>query len=135
MKLFVVTGVCCLLLQANLLAQSAKFKMNASEKATYNVGILVMDGVYNTELTAPYDIFQHTVFRKGIQPMNVFTVSENGGEIRSFEGLKFVSDYSFENCPKVDILVVPAAEGHLSEDLENECNRFHRGQVDSLARM
>ena len=23
----------------------------------YNVGFLIMDGVYNTELTAPYDIF------------------------------------------------------------------------------
>jgi len=26
----------------------------------YNVAFLVMDGTYNTEFTAPFDIFQHT---------------------------------------------------------------------------
>ena len=41
----------------------------------YNVAFLVMDGVYNTELTAPFDIFHHTIFRKNIKPMNVFTVA------------------------------------------------------------
>ena len=30
----------------------------------YNAAFLIMDGVYNTEFTAPYDIFQHTKFRK-----------------------------------------------------------------------
>ena len=29
----------------------------------YNVAFLIMDGTYNTELTAPFDIFQHTIFR------------------------------------------------------------------------
>lgn len=90
------------------------------KEAMYHVGILVMDGVYNTELTAPYDIFQHTKFRKGIKPMRVFTVSENGGQITSFEGLIFESDYNFENVPHIDILVVPAAEGHLGKDLKNK---------------
>ncbi len=32
------------------------------EEGRYNVAFLIMDGVYNTELTAPYDIFQHTIF-------------------------------------------------------------------------
>lgn len=27
----------------------------------YNVAFLIMNGVYNTELTAPFDIFQHTI--------------------------------------------------------------------------
>lgn len=120
MKLFVVTGVCCFFLNIQLQSQSVKVKLDDSGKAAFNVGILVMDGVYNTELTAPYDIFQHTIFRKGIRPMNVFTVSEKGGAIRSFEGLEFESDHDFGSCPKIDILVVPAAEGHLSDDLENE---------------
>ena len=31
------------------------------EPNRYNVAFLIMDGVYNTELTAPFDIFQHTV--------------------------------------------------------------------------
>ena len=41
----------------------------------YNVAFLIMDGTYNTELTAPFDIFQHTIFRDSIKAMNVFTVA------------------------------------------------------------
>ena len=42
----------------------------------YNAAFLIMDGVYNTELTAPYDIFQHTIFRDSIKAMNVFLVAQ-----------------------------------------------------------
>ena len=45
------------------------------EPNRYNVAFLIMDGTYNTELTAPYDIFQHTIFRDSIKAMNVFTVA------------------------------------------------------------
>ena len=41
----------------------------------YNVAFLIMDGVYNTEFTAPFDIFQHTQYRKNIKAMNTFTVA------------------------------------------------------------
>ena len=42
------------------------------EPNRYNVAFLIMDGTYNTELTAPFDIFQHTIFRENIKAMNVF---------------------------------------------------------------
>lgn len=34
------------------------------KKVRYNVAFLIMDGTFNTELIAPFDIFQHTIFRK-----------------------------------------------------------------------
>ncbi len=88
----------------------------------YNVGILVMEGVYNTELTAPYDIFQHTVFRKGIKAMNVFMVANTLEPITTFEGLRLLPDYNYlaPDLPPIDILVVPSAEHHLDSDLEDE---------------
>ena len=88
----------------------------------YNVGILIMDGVYNTELTAPMDIFQHTIFRDGIKSMNVFLIAENLNVVTSFEGMRILPDYSYSdpNHPPIDILVVPSAEHHLDSDLENK---------------
>lgn len=81
-----------------------------------------MDGVYNTELTAPYDIFQHTLYRDNIKAMCVFTIADSKKPIRSFEGLKIIPDYSYldDNYPDIDILVVPSAERHLDSDLENK---------------
>lgn len=99
-----------------------------SEKATlpvqdgfYTVGFLITDGVYNTELTAPYDIFHHTKFRSGIKPMQVFTVSNQSETVQTFEGLNIIPDYNFnkDQIPPIDILVVPSAEHHLDTDLED----------------
>lgn len=88
----------------------------------YNVAFLIMDGVYNTELTAPYDIFQHTIFREGIKQMNTFMVANTLNPITSFEGIRMLPDYNYltDKIPNIDILVVPSAEHHLDTDLEDE---------------
>jgi len=88
----------------------------------YNVAFLIMDGVYNTELTAPFDIFHHTRYREGIKAMNVFLVAETDSAITSFEGIRLLPDFNYltDELPPVDILVVPSAEHHLDSDLENE---------------
>ncbi len=87
----------------------------------YNVAFLIMDGVYNTEFTAPFDIFQHTQYRKGIKAMNTFTVANTLKPITSFEGVRILPDFDYtqDSIPKIDILVVPSAEHHLDSDLKD----------------
>ena len=88
----------------------------------YNVAFLIMDGVYNTELTAPFDIFHHTIFRKNIKPMNVLIVANTHQPITTFEGIRLLPDFNYleDKMPIWDILVVPSAEHHLDTDLEDE---------------
>jgi putative intracellular protease/amidase len=82
-------------------------------------GILIVDGVYNTELAAPFDVLQHTRFHT--QPgMEVFTVSPDGKPLSTFEGLKLTPDYAFANAPAIDILVVPSTRGSMDADLQNQ---------------
>lgn len=91
------------------------------KEGRYNVAFLIMDGVYNTELTAPFDIFQHTIFRDSIKAMNTFLIAKTKDVVTSFEGIRILPDYSYrENHPKIDILVVPSAEHHLDTDLEDQ---------------
>ncbi|RZN79230.1 MAG: glutamine amidotransferase [Winogradskyella sp.] len=92
------------------------------EPNRYNVAFLIMDGTYNTELTAPFDIFQHTIFRENIKAMNVFTVANTDEPITTFEGMRILPDFNYvtDSLPKIDILVVPSAEHHLDTDLENK---------------
>ena len=91
-----------------------------------------MDGVFNTELTAPFDIFQHTIFRDSIKPMNVFTVANTDDAIVTFEGMRIVPDFNYlkDDLPNIDILVVPSAEHHLDTDLEDEAMINFVKQVD-----
>ncbi|ANH61209.1 DJ-1/PfpI family protein [Dokdonia donghaensis] len=92
------------------------------DSTRYNVAFLIMDGTFNTELTAPFDIFQHTIYRENIKAMNVFTVANTLQPVRTFEGMYLLPDFDYtsEDLPKIDILVVPSAEHHLDTDLEDE---------------
>ena len=102
----------------------------------YNVAFLIMDGVYNTELTAPFDIFQHTIFREGIKSMNTFLVADTHEPVVSFEGIRMLPDYNYlvDELPSIDILVVPSAEHHLDTDLENEKMLSWIRKVDGQAK-
>lgn len=101
----------------------------------YNVAFLIMDGTFNTELTAPYDIFQHTIFRDSIKAMNVFTVANTDHPITTFEGMRLLPDYNYvkDSLPKIDILVVPSAEHHLDTDLDDIALINFVKQVDKTA--
>lgn len=86
-----------------------------------NACFLIMDGVYNTELTAPFDIFHHTIFRDSIQAMNVFMVANTNEAITTFEGIRLLPDFNYlkDHLPPIDILIVPSAEHHLDTDLKD----------------
>ena len=105
------------------------------EPNRYNVAFLIMDGVYNTEFTAPFDIFQHTIFRDSIKAMNVFSVANTDEAITSFEGIRMLPDFNYtkDSLPRIDILVVPSAEHHLDSDLEDETMINFVKQVDKKA--
>jgi len=84
-------------------------------------GFLIVDGVYNSELMAPYDILHHTRFHTEPLPgVEVFTVSPDGEPVVSFEGLTIVPHYSFADHPPIEILVVPSTVGSMDADLQNE---------------
>jgi transcriptional regulator GlxA family with amidase domain len=91
----------------------------ASQPSALRAGFLIVDGVYNTELMAPYDVFEHTRHHAPDGGIEVFTVSPDGEQIVSAEGLRIVPDFSFADAPPIDILVVPSAEGSRDADLEN----------------
>jgi transcriptional regulator GlxA family with amidase domain len=83
-----------------------------------HVGFLIVDGVYNTELMAPFDVFHHTVFHTS-PGMRVFTVAPTSAPVTTFEGLRILPDYTFDNAPPIDVLVVPSAEHSMDRDLED----------------
>lgn len=101
----------------------------------YNVAFLIMDDTYNTELTAPFDIFQHTIFRENIKAMNVFTVANTDKPITTFEGMRILPDFNYlkDSLPKIDILVIPSAEHHLNSDLEDTAMLNFVKKVDKEA--
>lgn len=74
-----------------------------------NIGLLVYDGVLVTEVTASADVFTKGQEKDGKALFNVFTIGQTKDAIVSEEGLKIIPDFSFDNCPKLDVLFVPSA--------------------------
>ena len=83
-------------------------------KAT-NVGILIFDGLFITEFTAPFDVYKHVGDK-----MNVFTVGLTRDSIKTYEGVVLQPDYGFNEAPRIDVLVVPSGLQSTGKDLENK---------------
>ena len=95
--------------------------LNAKEnKNILNAGFVCVDKVYNSELMAPYDILQHTVYRDSNNYIRCFIVTPDGQPFITSEGLNITPHYSFEDCPPIDILVIPSTENSMSSDLEDK---------------
>ena len=80
---------------------------------------IVADGVYNSELMAPYDVLHHTVYRDSLDYIAPFIANATGEAFVTFEGLRVDPHYSFDEAPHADVVVIPSTEGSLGRDLRD----------------
>lgn len=80
-----------------------------------NVGIYLFNKVELLDFAGPYEVFSTTSESNDNKSFRVFTISEDGGAIKSVNGLIVIPDYSFSNHPKIDILIIPGGEGTKAE--------------------
>jgi len=114
------TGALAILPLSPLLARTAgEAAAPAARPAPLrSVGFLLLPGVYNSELMAPYDVFHHVRFHAKEGP-RVFTVAPGAGPVTTFEGVRITPDHTFDDAPPIDLLVVPSAEHNMDTDLED----------------
>ena len=72
------------------------------------IGVLMFDGVLQIEVVATSDVFSKPS-AEGAQLFNVITVAETIDPVVSEEGITFLPDYTFDNCPPLTALFVPSA--------------------------
>lgn len=72
------------------------------------IGLLMYPGVLQSEVIATSDVFAKAS-ESNKQLFNVITIAETKQAITTEEGMHFVPDYTFENCPKLDALFIPSA--------------------------
>lgn len=94
------------------------------------VGLLIYDHVLQTEITAPSDVFsKHS--EDGTQMFNVITIASSYDLIETEEGLKLFPDYTFENAPKLDVVVVPSAYDMSARVKDERLVRFIQSQNEN----
>lgn len=85
-----------------------------------NVAVLISEGTVVIDFAGPWEVFQDAMFTsKGqpwhggddmIMPFHLYTVSDSLKPV-SANGLLLVPNYTFENAPKPQIIVIPAQSG------------------------
>jgi transcriptional regulator GlxA family with amidase domain len=85
------------------------------DRGPITVGILLLNKPFITEFAGPLDVYHHVPAEK----IKVFIVSDTDKEQVTYEGMPFRANYTIDNAPKVDVLVVPSGAGSLDADQKN----------------
>lgn len=105
------------------------------------LGIVVFDEIEVLDFCGPFEVFSVTRLneerrREEPSPFDVLLISQFNRAVTTTGGMKVVPDVTFENCPPLDILVVPGGWGARSE-MHNETMlafiRTHATNVETLA--
>lgn len=88
----------------------------AQAQKPITVGILALDGPYITETAGALDVYHHVPADK----LKVVLISDTDKEMKTYEGMPFRANYTIDNAPKLDVLVVPSGAGSLERDLKNQ---------------
>jgi transcriptional regulator GlxA family with amidase domain len=87
-----------------------------NKKIPLIVGILIFDDVEILDVTGPFEVFAVTRLdeerrQEESSPFRVLLVSENKDQVSAIGGLRFTPDVTKDNCPELDLLIVPGGMG------------------------
>lgn len=73
------------------------------------VGVVLYPGFEVLDVFGPVEMWAY------ISDFQVVMISQNGGPVKSAQGVSAVADYSFESAPQLDIMMVPGGVGTYTE--------------------
>lgn len=85
----------------------------------WSVGIFIFNEVEVLDFAGPFEVFSVTEVHEE-KPFTVYTVSQNGEMITARNGLKVKPDYSIEDFPPIDILIIPGGKGVRENEVKND---------------
>jgi len=100
---------------------SSAFAQMQYSKNAINVAVLIFDGVEILDFCGPSEVFADANNDEGML-CHVFTVGISGDEITAQGFMKVKPNYSLENCPKPDLIVIPGGNSTALSKNENVIN-------------
>lgn len=109
----------------------------------WNVGILIFDGVEVLDFAGPFEVFSRTRLVPGVEsrrsedsaPFHVFTVARSPGTVVAVGRLHVVPEYTFDDAPRIDLLVVPGGFGTRALLDDEETLAWVRGIAEGSRRV
>jgi transcriptional regulator GlxA family with amidase domain len=84
------------------------------------VGIVIFDEIEVLDFCGPFEVFSVTRLneerrREEPSPFETLLISQLDQAVTTAGGMKVVPDFTFDNCPELDILVIPGGWGTRKE--------------------
>lgn len=82
-----------------------------------NLAIFVFEGVQIIDYTAPWEVFGHVYLGDHQPAFEIYSVAQKAGPITTSMGMSVNPKYTFENAPKIDVLVLPGGnvDSHMDD--------------------
>jgi putative intracellular protease/amidase len=106
-------AVMLLALMGAISISNAQSQTKTTEKPKINVAILIFEGVQIIDYTGPYEVLG------GWNKRNVYTVAEKSEPLTTNMGMRVIPNYTFENQPRADIIIIPGGGG-VAAQLDNQ---------------
>ena len=105
------------------------------------VGIVLFEDVEVLDFCGPFEVFSATRMneekrREEPSPFEVLLIAENPSPITATGGMKVLPHYTFDSCPRLDLLVCPGGWGtrkELKNPIMLEWLRARATRVETLA--
>lgn len=96
---------------------------------TTTLGIVLFNGMEELDALGPWEVLRYAQLSTDAD-LQVLTVGESGDPITCNKGLELRPMYSFAQCPKLDILLVPGGQGTRKERLNPIMTDFITRQAE-----
>ena len=99
------------------------------DRLPLTVGIVIFDQVEVLDVAGPFEAFSVTRLkeerrREQSSPFRILLVSERKGHVSAIGGLRFTPDVTIDDCPALDLLIVPGGWGTRKEVKNNTLLRW-----------
>ena len=102
-----------------------------NDAATLTLGAVFYPQFELLDVYGPLEMFGNLGER-----VSIVTVSEQAGSVPSAQGPKTLTDYGFDDCPKLDLILLPGGVGTIAELANERILRFLRERsADALVTM
>ena len=85
-----------------------------SDKKSLTLGAILYDSFELLDLYGPLEMFGNLK-----SELKLITVAENVGPVPSFQGPQTMAEFDYQNCPQLDLILLPGGFGTIQE-LDNQ---------------
>ena len=92
------------------------------------IGVLLFHQVEELDFVGPFEVLSY-INKIKPESTKVLLIAESAAPVEAYNGMKVIPDVTMENCPQLDILVVPGGKGRYAAMKNTVIQEFIKRQA------